>query len=434
MTGLAIRLATAAATTAGTPPVAQNLDASGGTLPGTNPVAALYALTGGTAIGTIVSPARLGLGVTDGTTQRAFGALAEDAVAAGSADAQTRVDDATVIQWPNTSSGALDGEASWSAWRTNGSEISWADLMTSAHQLGAIYFFGSRVRAAVVQVTGDATIGNTVAVTGLGFKPNLAIALCTNSAFPADTNASFWRSGIGLACQGKDGIEQASSFMSVRDRAGLNTACAQSVYDTRFMSEVQGSAAGSITLGAGLVLESFTDDGAVLRTEDVAAALVLVVLFLYVPHELAIRSTPLSTSTAGSQAITGVGFRPQAYFGIGTSLASMNSTSGTGTAGHLSFGVVTPDDEGCWSASAEDAAGTSDTYSLTAGTGFSVLDNSGGVDWDASHVSFDDDGATLSVGTASTSDRAHAMLFVGERELFAWAPHHRRWRRQLARM
>ncbi len=416
MSGLRIRAASAAATIVGSPPVLQDIDASGGTLPNENPKAAIYLISSGVTLGTIVAPYRFGIGMTDGTTQRVMSGMAETGTA-NAADASTWSDNATVVALADAADAAvLDGEAAWSAWNTNGSELSWGDLLTLGQQVAPIYFFGTEVQAQVVEVTTSASIDGTASITGLPFAPNLIIAIATDAGgFAADLRVVHVSQGIGFACQTPAGTQQAGVWNHIYSRPTVNAAAAQSLYTTGLFKRVVATAAGAKTDGALVSVKSWDTNGVTFETLEVAESLTMAVLCLRVPHKLWVGSPTLVNSSTGNKDITDPGFQPSAYFGIGTVLSAINSISSGSTAGQLSFGVATGDEDRCIGGQAQDGVTPANTTSVTASDIFHVPADLGlAIDWSASHVAMLSNGARINIDDAAPADRKAVMLFIGE--------------------
>jgi len=398
-----IRVGVTAAITGGGP--TQALSAGTAT-----PKLSLLELTSGLTAGTIADHYRWAFGVADGTTQRAMSGTAEDGNSASLADGEGRYDTATCINLCLAANNNLDGEATHSSFGAGSHTISWADFPAAANLIKHVFFGGADVSVAIREVTGSATIGNSVDVTDCGFDPNLAIVFGRgNAAFSADGTWNPFSLTLGYAVKTAAGAAEQFSFSDLNgDRVSptdgrsmfRNDRCAQRL---------------TIAADQGALELSWLTGGARFTTRDVADACSVVVAFVLVPsRRLRAMNPALVTSSTGNKSITGVGFQSFGYFAIGTDLSSANTSSNGADRSKWSHGIV--DDAAtavaCTAMQAEDAATTSDTRSGISTTQFArVVDDAGGDSWSASHVSFDSDGVTINIDDASSADRMVGFVF-----------------------
>jgi len=438
-----IRATSTAAPTAGTPPVADTATVSGAgdTL---TPKAVLYSGNGSTVLGSSIASARHLKGMTDGTLQRAFSILAENNQSGTNMDCRTRHDTATVVQATLGASGAINGEAFLNSLVAGGSRIDWADLLNAAYLITRINFFGDDVQAKCVEFAGDAGVNNQKDTDSLGFQPDMLIFQSHFSAYAADTDSADARIAIGVAVWNRAGtIQQFGMSARDTDRSVLFAGAAQ-IHDNRVVVNV-----GSVTDGASLEVTGRTSDVAKITTRDASASVSTAILALsfggrrdlyagVLPTTDPGGGAPwLDTSSTGVKAIT-VGIDPLAYTMIGTLLTSKNSTNRTvGQRGHWSHGWWTGFEEVCTSWRSGDNAGTptpqSTTTSNTLAKVASVIDASGGTDWEANHDSVSPSGPSINVTTASAAARQVGLCVIGAVDAH-WPKRKRPWLFQRARM
>lgn len=392
-----IRSVFSAAPTAGTPPVNDDIVVSNGSAASLQPIAAIYQLTQTTTLGTAVAPYMVGVGITDGTTQRCQTALCENGVSAVLGDCDLRHDTATVVQVTLTTLGSRDGEANWDSWQNGGSRIAWSDLPAAAHQILGTYFFGTDISAAVASLTASSTDGGTASVTGLSFAPNFAFIIHHYTAFVADTITNNAAYGIGYAVQRIDGAIEQLAFTDWNDdrgNAALRTDGRGVIRDDCCAAEVTVLAPVDRAL---VSLTSWNSDGATFTTGGTpSTSLALAILFLRIPPHIERRAfiydlENLSGITQGSETefLVDPGFNPRSIFCIATALKFENSSDAGSTRGHFSHGIVSATDVAESGAmvggQVEDQVTTpTNTRSLSKQGLAHIMDDSGGV-----HLSFD---------------------------------------------
>lgn len=397
------------------------------------PKFSLLEMTTATVDGTLAAGHQYDIGCTDGTTQRAMATLSETGVVPGVNDNGGAYDTATVIQHTNAANNNRAAEASHTSFAAGTHNINIDDAPVAQHLIKYLLIGGADVQVAINDLTTSATIGNTAAVSGLSFAPNLVIVFGRgNAAFAADTNWAARSLIIGFAVKTATGaIEQ---FCWADAETNNAVTCRSMLRSNRVMQRVTGGA----DQGAA-ELTSWDAGGATFTTRDVASATSVVVASLLLPRRrLRAFTQTLDTDGTGNKAITGLGFRVGAYGLFATDLSATDTSSTGADTSKYSHGFV--DDVGgvaLVGGQTEDAAvGSTDTRSIASTSKVAhVLDDAGGVSWSATHVSKDADGFTVNVDDASAADRVVGVLAISE-ELaqIGLVASTRRFRRQLARM
>ena len=444
-----IRCAVSSAPTAGTPPVTQDVKVASGPASTLTPKATLYRATAGTTLGTEVNAYRMLLGMTDGTTSRALGAMAENGSAVGAQDCRTRIANAHVIDAPLGASGAVNGVAAFSSFGAGGSTVSWSDLLNAASLITSVDWYGDDIDVKVVEFTHTGSQNATQDVPDLGFAPDLAVLYSHWSAYAADSDSADGRVGIGYAVKTIAGtIEQFCVSDQNQDAPQVLTwKGGTRLSDTRCAYRTD-----ETTDGAGLELTSWNGNTPTFTKRDAAENISAAILFVHFRTPRALRAIVLpttdpgggapwlDTSTTGNKTIA-LGMTPVAYAMIGTMLATKNSTNTTNsTRSVISEGWWTGPESVCVSIQAGDTnlAGTSSaTRSVTSSKLVDLLKPvAGGTlvrDWAASHVDVTPAGLVVNIDTASAAARLSAIVAIGGLDPGPILPQ-RRWRRQLGRM
>lgn len=407
-----IRAATGALQTTGTTPVSQNIVVGSGPGALLLPKAAIYELAGTVTLNTLVAGRRHSLGFTDGTTQRSIGTMAENAQLSAAADSGYRADTASVLDFPQLGSEALDGGADWNAWVAGGSTVRTIDLFATAVQAKAVYFFGDDIDAQVVEVTAGAT-----SITGLAFAPNFAMALSFSEAVAWASNISGANSVFSMGYAVKTpagGVQQVCYAESVRDRNAVATNGASVIRDDAIIQGLSYLTAVPV-LGNALSISAWNSDGVSFSSAADNGIAMLLIRFKGDRKLWAgIRSF---TEAAGDVAVTDPGISASAYFAIASSLSAKNtlttSSADASEVGGFSHGVYTGQENVHCSGQATDNVSPSVTRSLMGSDAvFRVLSSTGGTYFAATHVSLDSSGFTLNISGTAIGDASPQVAFV----------------------
>lgn len=400
-----IRALFQAVTTAGTPPVNQDFDVSGLT---ETPKAGLYECT--SSGGGIANHYRYSGGITDGTTHRALGALAEDNVLLN-ADAEIRFDVDTVVQSTLTTSNALNGEARMTEFHAGGSRLAWDDLCATALLMKSVYFLGDDIQCAVREFSGSSSVDGTAVVNDLSFAPNFLFALSHYGVYSADATSSPMRLALGYAVQAVGNVVEQIAHTDRQSDRPTTTEGGTVIRDDCFLAKVNNGSDG-----ARLSLSSWDPNGVTIQTKDVGESVTTALLLVRFPGARLRAFIPsLTLTSTGNKAITGVGFKPDTIFGFATALTTKNTSSFGADTSKWCHGIIdSVDVQGCVSMQAEDNVGTSDTRSETSNSQFLLIDDDAGATaFAATFVSKDNDGLTINVGTAAASNFLTGMVFIG---------------------
>ena len=219
----------AAPTTAGT----QSFTKSGfGT-----PKAAMFFISRATANGTSVNDAAIGCGWTIGSGGTDYSTSIQSEHDASPTNADRSQQDLHCVHILDTA-GAIEGEADWDAWITDGVRIDWTDAPSSAYLVTCVLIGGTDVTVN----SGRSNIGASTNIAhGLSETPDL-IFLAGTSGSPngISTTASF---SFGVVCN-NDGTIEESVITGISTNAGGDDNY-NGFWDNRCASFLSGS--GSIS-------------------------------------------------------------------------------------------------------------------------------------------------------------------------------------------
>ncbi len=396
-----------AAFTCNTSGARQNIVPSGG--PGTNPKAAIFIVSGATALDTLTSPARVSIGMTDGTTQLVNSLMEEDnnVLTVTSADTGNRFDNTMVISTCLTTAETIDSEANFVAWTNDGVAINWVDFPASALRGHVIFFYGSDLSADVVSFTPSATSNTEVIQTGLSFAPDALIGLSSWNAHSDGGSGASARMSIGFATNYGGSIQQASRTHFDQDR---NTGTSSIHRTNRFLSRLTATAET-----ASFEVTSFTSDGFGITTRGGSLGSPCAILALKVDGARSrVVSTIIDTTGANQKYVESFGFKPKTALFLGGGATASNTLSTTQDNGAFLGAAVSTSEE--FSTSWLDqnhSTGTdiNDTYSLTSSSGAIGFPNAAGtINYAGSLTAFTHNGINFEIVDAGVD--AYVMSFL----------------------
>ena len=340
------------------------------------PNAALVLFTGSTADGTAATHRRWGIGCADGTNQWVITTASEDGLT-GATDAYRR-QTTTQLLISLDMTGAVEGEAAFSAWITDGIRLNITDAFPSSYFVTALLFRGVSNFKCDTFITADAVDGTTD-VTTIGFQADfLWLASITDDSDDVSEISATLSMGMVLG----NGTQRA---FGMNDNDAQATTDLDGIYNTHGITfqSTGGGAAGAVEIG------SFDSSGftattrlAVNPAQCGSGCKVYVAAFKWpggFTHALAQNSSPTGT---GTQSVTFPAFQPDLgvaflnYVGSGTSAGTVDASDVD--SGGVS--VLTTDAQFCNVWMADDGAGVSDTHSLSDNQAVLLPDggNSGG--------------------------------------------------------
>lgn len=404
MSNYSVKIAAFTCNTSGT---RQNITPSGG--PGTNPKAALFYVSGATSLDSSTAHARYSAGMTDGTTQRACGAIWEDGNANTSTDNGWRADSTMVISMPLTTSEALDGEASFVAWTNDGVAIDWADFPATALRGYVVFFYGSNLSATVATHTPSTTQDGTSAQTGIGFKPDAIIAHGVWNAFSDGGNGTAGRLTCGAATNYGGSIQQGCRTVIQTDQSfSIGSIHRDDSISSRMVAG---------TNQARYEVTSFDSDGFTTTTRDASNGGPFAVLCLNLNGGRAkIVTSVQDTNATGQKFLETIGFKPTAALFFGGEATAVDTFS-TAQNGAAFFGAANSTESAAWGVNSQNGgdATLGDTYSVVTSSGpIGMPTVSGGIQPAATLTGFTANGINYNVVAASTSDFVMSFLAFEE--------------------
>lgn len=353
--------------------------------------------------------ARFSVGAFDGTTQRVVCIVGEDGDAAATAIARGRTDTDSVIQITALNDNTFSNEARAIAFGVDSVTLDW--------QLGSngngflVFFYCNAAKVGVSTASGAST-----AVTGVGFQPDALIAFGVNQAITA--NAAFTELMLSVGYAGRlPAITQSCGVICAEDQQA-NTSSGEIARTNRFLTTLT-SVAGVDAEGTDLTLSSFDADGFT-YARSAAVAIPFVYLALDLDNRAVHCAAPLvAMGATGTEAVPGAGFTPALLLTSAVRIATQDTINGNQATLSLGASDGTVTASAC--ARVRNNQGTSDTYSTASATSLiHLVETSAADDVIANLDSFDADGFTLDILTASSGAEARALPYMAieERRLF----------------
>lgn len=271
----------------------------------------------------------------------------------------------------------------------------------------------SSKRASLVAFTGVSAASDTVAlgtgtsaidITAPGFTPDVVFLLSTNGTF-AQTTTNFFGAAFGIAVR-------------TGEQFGVSWIEADSAADGAPVQQIRndcGHLQANSSTGAldyKITVSDFDANGFSLTPSASAGSDTLAYLALKFDNSNGFKLVELTTPTAtGSQAITGVGFRPQLALIVLTNMEAMNTAGASDLSGALSFGFLGGEH---WATSfaMDYGAATTDTASNVKQQAVLSGDGPTTTAMEATLTSMDSDGMTLNWSAVQANAKKGFILFV----------------------
>lgn len=311
----------------------------------------------------------------------------------------------------------MDYEVDFVSWDSDGFTINVTDAPASAYIVLCLLFGGDGLEAAEIDSFNVTPSVATQNVTNFADEYDVMFFLQdrhTSASFGDDTHNI---PGIGVAVNGSG---QGSLTMVDTDAAGTSQVKAWQRADECIIGAFTGT---SVTENMRGRVTTFNADGFSLawdtQTTDTPGSLVLC---LGLKGGLWWCGSDLQRTSAGTQAKTAVGFRPNGLLMFSTGVAA--GTGITRRTGVVEVGAAdAAAGRGCASAATADAAGTANTDQRLIRTKvIQHITTNAVVSAEADLASFDEDGYTLNWTTADGTARESVVVAVGARQgaAIAW--------------
>lgn len=256
------------------------------------------------------------------------------------------------------------------------------------------------------QIDTTKTVGQTQAITGVGFQPKAVIFFATGETGSTDTvlNADAIR-GFGFATS--DTSRYCVSSSSQNAQATQNGNRSQSNTECLMLMNATGTVDGAHDL------TSFDSDGFTLDVTDQYSIAGRVMFIAFGGTDITNQTVNSfqRPNTSGNQSYTTAGFQPDIVFFISTKQGTVNKSVSADD--HLTFGVMTSTDQYVWVGGGNDGAATMQTISYCRSGEVLGFFNSAISDiiGRASYVSMDTNGFTLN-WLEDTDTTAHYIGYM----------------------
>lgn len=366
--------------------VTGNQDITTTDLGGLTPVLARFILTFATADGTAANGAVWSKGAADGTRQWAVSFDNEHNQA--TIDVSSSVSTTACVRLlDGTGTPTQDANAAFVSFITNGVRINWTDAPSAAFLLTVIFYAGTDVSAYVNAVAlGNAT-DNAVVVSTVGFEADVVYAYTVGS------NSAAIEYSEGFAHNNRAGTITHRSLWWT-DAEGADSAVKLRTEDRGVI--VDGTGAGALDFYE--ELSAFGSSGFTATSRLGGAnsqTMYYIALRLGAGPAVSAKVYTYSTPTAtGDNTDSGAGFTPQYIeyllsFGEATQQLYVDHNGGT-----VGIAVIDADEAYSNTVSAEDAAATSNTQSLSDDVSIQCPDHDGAAGLTATFVAFTSTGVT----------------------------------------
>ncbi len=381
-----------------TPTATGNNDVTSADITGVTPEAAIIISTPASAVNTETADAAVGLAFLTTTSQLIWTA-SDNGRTTTVVSRIGRTDSAIYVRQVGNSS--VESQATGS-FISGGVRLNYS-IATVARRAALIAFTDVSAASGTVSLgTGTSAID----VTAPGFLPDVVFLLSTNHTFAQTANATL---GAAFGIAVRTGEQFAVSWSEANGAA--DGAPAQQIRNDC------GHLQANTTTGAldyKITVSDFDANGFSLTPSASAASDVLAYMAIKFDAANSFKLVELTTPTAtGSQAITGVGFRPQFALIVLTNMEAFNTAGLSDLSGALSFGFL-GSEQWATSFAMDHGAATTDTATNIKQTAVLSGDGPTTTAMEATLTSMDSDGMTLNWSAVQANAKKGFILFVGE--------------------
>ncbi len=364
---------------------------------GFQPKALIMWVTPATAEG-FVADAGLGIGLSDGSTDRGVAMWSDDNV--GTSDSANRHDTKSLLFIKDTSS-TVGLAASVTSFDSDGFTLNYATADGTALLVHYIALGGTTLTNVKVGSVAAKTSTGTQAYTGVGFQPDALMLVGVQLETAIPNNSVSAKMMVGVAA----GANQGCAWFRDRDAQDVSS----SVSRLQTTKVLTGTSSSSTTVVAEASLSTFDADGFTLDYSTAGAA-AFNYMYLALKGGSYFVGSETQKATTGTQAKTGVGFRPAGLIGFGIQQTAANTFNGA----TLALGATDGTSEGFSWAEAQNAQGTSVAKSAFATDKFiRFATGPSTTNAEADTTSLDSDGFTLDWTTADATARQFVFLAMG---------------------
>lgn len=354
------------------------------------PKAALFFINYAITDGTAADHAGVTYGATDGTNEWCVHGTSEHGQATTDTDSEITATKCVIINLPGTAN--ADGEATFSAWITDGVRINWTNAPAAAYLLTVVLFGGDDLSAFVGSQVMTDTENATATVSDVGFEAHLVFSAVSDFRNAGSLVGVHNRNGFGVVHNdGAAGITQRSH--GIRNDNGGAADNVGNIMSTTHGAVI--SFGGSTDWGASY--DAFTSSGFDITELDGGGNNSLVHYLCLAgasPSDFAVGTYTTPTST-GNDSITGVGFTPQMMILGMTLLEAADQNRTDARAGSTGVSVFDTSAEFSTTYGMEDGADPTNTQSLSDDTAVNIPLHDGAAGVVGAYSAMEADGAQL---------------------------------------
>ena len=363
------------------------------------PKAALFAHAHSVGSGTIVPDGGLSVSVGDGSTEALIAGRSEDGQA--TSDCQYWKNSLWAVGSVNESALSPLARATPTFPSGGTTRLTWDMAAAGAPSDwlgGVLHMGGDNLSAKQSSVSVTASTDGTFGLTGVGFAPDVMIALCGPNAGGSGTLVPDNTGGVGFAVRG--GSQASCNF---RSRNGLATTSVAS-----YMSNAWALTALTTSGAQGLEVTSWDSDGVTLTARNNGWSWGEYFLFLKLDSNADAAVSVIDWPTSTGVQTYAVGFRPRVVLMATVQLNVLN-TYAVGNVG-LVLSIIGGSTQVCSAMVDQDGAGTSATHGVQTNKALKVPDITGSTWWEADFAGFVDNGFRLNFTTVHTVARKAIVL------------------------
>ncbi len=396
--GVTIATAQAAANTS-----IGNQDFTTANLGGLTPVAAVFNVTYAITNNVAVADNGFCWGVATATDERGCFFISDED-AQGTTDAHREVDLTHCILLNFVGGGSADGTADFVSFITNGVRINWDNAPAAAYLVTVTLIAGTDVSAKVVNFLADATSGNTVNVTSVGFEADVLLP------GTARTNSSNSDAQYSIGVVANDGSDTQRSLAFRSKNGQVTSELGSELTELYGLSGLNGT---MTALQWGLEFGGFDASGfdATTRVGNAANQRIIVLALAFGGAVNFWVDTVDAPAANGNDVQTGPQFTPQ-FVMLGTTILTAVETAQEN--GSLGISVFDANSEFSTNTASQDNQPTSNTQSLVDNTAVRVTFSGGGAALTAAFVSFDTLGWTYNFSDTTGGVRKFWALAIEE--------------------
>jgi hypothetical protein len=378
---------------------------------GLTPKLAIFMITGWTANDVNRNNSQWCFGAAVSSSKRfVLGSYATNNLSSTTQDSMRYKDNAhCAVSYQGGAGATYDGIADFVSFTTNGCTINWSNAPGNAYLMTVIFFCGTDLSVDISTLTLNSTVNGTATESGLSFTPDVLIPVMSGFTQWA-TGGDYWNmQGIGLVKNGgnKNALLANVPFYSYecQSKGRLTTS-----YGAGFSTF---NTSGDVRVGVEFGSFSSTGYTATTRVNNCDATTDIKVICLNFGTRESYVGTFSSKTSTGTQAYTGVGFKPQALLGWFTDMTALDS-SDTGH-GHGFYCADNNKDTliNCWNSGDRGASNSQEKcYTNSSITCHDAEDETKYVQ--ATLSSYDSDGFTWDYSVANGTARYGTYLAIEE--------------------